>query len=90
MRFAPFPTFNSVLSNAAELRLQSHHVVGFPMENRPPMTRRDEASELPNLNQGGETPQGGTHRTPKARGPDVAEFKGGSPTEIQRRGVTGV
>jgi hypothetical protein len=38
MRFEFFPTFNSVLSNAAELRLQSHQVVGFPMENRPPMT----------------------------------------------------
>jgi hypothetical protein len=37
MRFAHFPTFNSVLSNAAELRLHSHHVVRFPMENRPSM-----------------------------------------------------
>jgi hypothetical protein len=49
MRFAHFPTINSVLSNAADLRLQSHHVVGVPMENRPLMTRRDGASELPNL-----------------------------------------
>jgi hypothetical protein len=47
-RFAPFPTLSSVSSNAAELRLQSHHVVGSPMENRPPMTRRDGASELSN------------------------------------------
>jgi hypothetical protein len=28
--FANFPTINSVLSNAAELRLVSRHVVGFP------------------------------------------------------------
>jgi hypothetical protein len=41
MRFAPFPTINSVLSNAAELRRQSRHVVGVRVENRPPMTRRD-------------------------------------------------
>jgi hypothetical protein len=47
-RFAQFPAINSVSSNAAELRLQSHHVVGFPMENRTPMTRRDLASDLPN------------------------------------------
>jgi hypothetical protein len=51
MRFAPFPIINSILSNAAELRLQSRHVVGFPMENRPPMTRRDGASELPYMNE---------------------------------------
>jgi hypothetical protein len=30
IRFAHFTTINSVLSNAAELRLQSRHVVGFP------------------------------------------------------------
>jgi hypothetical protein len=30
IRFAHFPTSNSDLSNAAELRLQSRHVVGFP------------------------------------------------------------
>jgi hypothetical protein len=47
MRFAHFTTINSVLSNAPELRLQSRHVVGVPMENRPPMTRRDGASEVP-------------------------------------------
>jgi hypothetical protein len=74
-RFALFPTFNSVLSNAPELRLKSHHVVGFTMENRPPNTRRDLASVLPNLNEGCETPQAGTPRTPQARVPAVAEFK---------------
>jgi hypothetical protein len=31
MRFAPIPAFNSISSNAAEFRLQSHHVVGFTM-----------------------------------------------------------
>jgi hypothetical protein len=45
--FADFPTINSVPSNAAELRLQSRQVVGFPMEIRLPMTRRELASELP-------------------------------------------
>jgi acyl carrier protein phosphodiesterase len=44
MRFADFPTINSVLSNAAELRYQSRHVFGSPLENRPPMPRRDVAS----------------------------------------------
>jgi hypothetical protein len=44
MRFAHFPTINSVLSNADELRLQSRHVVGFPMEKRYPMTERDVVS----------------------------------------------
>jgi hypothetical protein len=52
MLFAPFPTINSISSNAAEPRLKSHHVVGFPMENRTTMTRRDGASELPYLNEG--------------------------------------
>jgi hypothetical protein len=52
MRFAPFPTINSVLSNAVEHRLQSCHVVGVPMEKRSPMTERDVASEHPNLNEG--------------------------------------
>jgi hypothetical protein len=82
LRFAPFQTINSVSSNAAELRLQSHHVVVFPMENRIQMARRDGASDLPNLNEGCETPQGGTNRTPQARGPAVAEFKYGTPTEL--------
>jgi hypothetical protein len=50
MRFAPFPTINSVSSNAAVLRVQ------FPMENRLQMTRRDGASYLPNLNEGCEKP----------------------------------
>jgi hypothetical protein len=87
MRFALFPTFNSVLHNAAELRLQSHQVVGFRKENRPPMTRSDGSSELLKLIQGCEMPQGGTRRTPQARGPTVAYFKNGSPSELQRRGV---
>jgi hypothetical protein len=47
MRFAHFSSTNSIRSNAAELRLQSRHVAGVPMENRPPMTRRDWASEIP-------------------------------------------
>jgi UDP:flavonoid glycosyltransferase YjiC (YdhE family) len=37
MRLAPIPIINSILSNAAELRLQSLQVVGVRMENRPPM-----------------------------------------------------
>jgi hypothetical protein len=56
MRFAHFPAINSDSSNAADLRLLSHHEVGFPMENGPPMTRRDRASELPNLNEVSDTP----------------------------------
>jgi hypothetical protein len=51
MRFAPFPTINSIISNAAEIRLQSRHVVGVHMENRTTMTRRDWASELPLSNE---------------------------------------
>jgi hypothetical protein len=47
LRFAHFPTINSVLSIAPELRLQSRHVVGLPMENRPTMTRRVGASDIP-------------------------------------------
>jgi hypothetical protein len=50
MRFAPFPNINSVLSNPGELRRKPRHVVGFSMENRPPMTRHDGASELPHSN----------------------------------------
>jgi hypothetical protein len=75
MRFALFTTINSVLSNAAELRLKTHHVVVVPMENRHIMTRRDGASEHPNLNEWCDYPQGGTPRTPPARGPAVAESK---------------
>jgi hypothetical protein len=90
IRFAPFPTINSVLSNAAELRLQTFNVVGLPMEKRPPMTESDVASEHPNLNEGCEPPQGVMTRTPQARGPTVVEFKYGTPTELQRPGVTGV
>jgi hypothetical protein len=75
MRFAPFPTINSVLSNAAEHRLQSRHVFGAPMENRTAMTTREGASELPQSNEGCDPPQGGTLRTPPARGPAVAKFR---------------
>jgi hypothetical protein len=52
MQFANFPTINSFLSNVAEIRRQSHHVVGFTMGNRPAMTRREGASELPHSNEG--------------------------------------
>jgi hypothetical protein len=90
MRIAPFPTINSDLSSASELRMQSHHVVGVPMENRHPMTWRDGASELPNLNKVCEPTQGGTPRTPQAIRPAVAEFKIGYPTELHRGGVMGV
>jgi hypothetical protein len=54
------------------------------------MTRRDGASELPNLNEWWETPQGGQIRPPQARGPADLEFTKGSPSEHQRRVVTGV
>jgi hypothetical protein len=73
--FAQFPTINSVICNAAELRQQSRHVFGGPMENRIPMTTRDGASELPNLIEWCALPQGGQPRTPQARGPAVGEFK---------------
>jgi hypothetical protein len=90
MRFAPFPTINSVFSNVAELRRKSLNVISVPMENRPTMTRRDVASDLPNSKEECESHHGGTPRTPPARGPAVAEFKDGSPSDLQRRGVTGV
>jgi hypothetical protein len=45
------------------------------MENRPPITRSDWASELPNLNEGFEPPQGGMPRTLQARDPAVTELK---------------
>jgi hypothetical protein len=51
-RFANFPTINSFLSNAAEIRRLSRHVVGFPMEIRPSMTRREVVSELPHRTNG--------------------------------------
>jgi hypothetical protein len=79
MRFAHSTTTNSFLSNGDELRLQSHHVVAFPMENRPPMTTRDGATDLPNLNEGCKATHGGQRRTPQTRGPAVAEIKDGSP-----------
>jgi hypothetical protein len=47
--------------------------VGVPMENRPPMTRRDVAPEHPDVNELCEHRQGGTPRTPLARGPAVAD-----------------
>jgi hypothetical protein len=56
MRFEHFRTINSVLSNAADLRLHSHHIFGVLMENRPPMTRRDGASEHPNRTKGANRP----------------------------------
>jgi hypothetical protein len=88
MRFAPFPTINSVLSNAGELRLQSRHVVGFSMENLPTMTWRDGASEFPHSNEGCKLTQCGKPRTPPARGPAFTEFKYGSPTHIHGQCVT--
>jgi hypothetical protein len=54
------------------------------------MTRREGASEHPQSNNGCEPPQGGSPRTPTARGPAVTEFKNGSPSELQSRGMTGV
>jgi hypothetical protein len=52
MRFAHFHTINADLSSAGEVRRQSRLIVGVPMENRPPMTGRDGASELPLSNEG--------------------------------------
>jgi hypothetical protein len=52
------------------------------MENRPPMTRHDVAFVVPNSNEGCLLHQGGTPRTPQARGPVVAKFKYGSPTDL--------
>jgi hypothetical protein len=72
MRFAHFPTINSVFSNAAVLRQLSRHVVGFPMENGHPMTRREVVSELPHSNEGCDPPQGGAPLTPPARRPAAA------------------
>jgi hypothetical protein len=51
-RCAIFPIINSILSNANEPRPQKRHLVGFSMENRPPISRRDGASELPLSNEG--------------------------------------
>jgi hypothetical protein len=90
MLFALFHTTNSILSIAADLRLLSRHVVGVPMDNRNPMTMRDGASELPHSIEWCDHSQGGTPRRPTARRKQVADFKVGFPTEIQRLGVTGV
>jgi hypothetical protein len=69
MHFAYYTTINSVISNAAELRLHSRHVVGVAIENLTPMTRRDVAPEHPILNELCEHSPGCTHRTPPARWP---------------------
>jgi hypothetical protein len=90
MQFARFPTINSILSNGAELRPQSIHVVGIPMQNRTTMTKRDGASELPHSNEWGDKSQDCMPRTPTARGPAVAAFEDGTPTGLKRLGVTGV
>jgi hypothetical protein len=52
MQFAHFPTINSLMSNAGDLKWQSRHVVGISMEIRRPMKMRDGSSELPHLNKG--------------------------------------
>jgi hypothetical protein len=90
MRFAHILTINSVLSIAAEIRLQSHHVVGFPMVNRPSMTWRDGASEFPHSNEWCKPTQCGTPPTPPTRGPAVAVLKYGSPNHIERHCVKGI
>jgi hypothetical protein len=51
------------------------------------MTRHDGASELPHSNEGCDPLEGGTPRTPTARGPAVSQFRNGYPTYLQRRGV---
>jgi hypothetical protein len=84
IRFANFPTINSVISNAGELRRQSRQVDGFFMENLHTMKGPDEASEIPHSNEGCKQTQCGTPRTTTDRGPAVAEFKYGSPTLLQR------
>jgi hypothetical protein len=48
------------------------------------------ASDFANSNEKSESRHGSTPSTPQARRPVVAQFKYGSPTELQRRGVTGV
>jgi hypothetical protein len=52
------------------------------------MTRRDGASELLHSNDGCDHIQGSTPRTPTDRGPAVAEFRDGYPTELERCGVS--
>jgi hypothetical protein len=54
------------------------------------MTRLELASEVPHSNEGCDPPQGCTPRTTTARGPAVSEFIDVYPTELNRRGVTGV
>jgi hypothetical protein len=75
MRFAVYPTINSVLSNVSELRRQSRHVFAVPMGNRPPMTCLDVSSEHTNLNECCENSPGGTPCTPPSRGPEIASLK---------------
>jgi hypothetical protein len=72
MRFARFPTINSVLANAGVLRREERHVVVFSMENRPKMTRRDGASDVPLSNERCKPNQCGAPRTQTSRGPAVA------------------
>jgi hypothetical protein len=81
MRFAHFQTINSVFCNAVDLRRETRNVVAVPKDKRLSLTRRDVASQLPNSNEECEYLQGGTPRTPPARGPAVTEFKEGSPTD---------
>jgi hypothetical protein len=52
------------------------------------MSWRDGVSELPNSNELYDPLQGGTPCTPMYRGPAVAEFRDGYPSEINRRGVS--
>jgi hypothetical protein len=66
--FAPFPTMNSVHSNAADLRLQSRQVFGLPIEKRTTIKTRDEASELLHSNDVCDPPQGLTPITPRPEG----------------------
>jgi hypothetical protein len=84
MRFEIFATIISIHSNAAELRMQSRHVAGVPMENGSTMTSREGAINPPHSIEGCDQSQGGTPRTLTARGPAIADFKDGSPTEHQR------
>jgi hypothetical protein len=90
MRFTSFPTINTLLSISGEFRRHSRHVVGVPLQYRPTMTGRDGASELMHSNERCDHSQCGTPRMTMARGPSVADFKDGSPTELQRFGVTEV
>jgi hypothetical protein len=54
------------------------------------MTWRDGVSEHPHSNEGFDPLQGATPRTPMYRGPAIAVYRDGYPTELKRRGVPGV